>query len=162
LAGQGRELPDPALLTSTTWVFFAFLTPPVLAKDTLRLVNADYLAAPGTDPLFFFASDEMPYAELPDALQIVDHAHAVLGSIALVQMVQRGAREAATIEAVLHLAIHYFLTVLDTACNAGSRFEAVVTPAAGACLHVSHVSATKATVHSAGCDQRRMNRPCPC
>ena len=79
----------------------AFLTPRVPAINALRLVNADELSALRAGPSFFFVPHETPYAELPDALEVVDHAHAVLGPIPLVEMFQSRARKAAAIEAVL-------------------------------------------------------------
>ncbi len=60
----------------------------------------------------------MPYAEFSDVLKIADHAHAILGSIPLIQMVQPGARKAVTTKAVLDLRVHYLLTVFDFACDA--------------------------------------------
>jgi hypothetical protein len=59
-------------------------------------------------------------------------AHAILVSIPLIQMVQPGAREAVTVKAVLAFSVHNLLTVLDSTCGAGFRFEAVVTLATGA------------------------------
>jgi len=92
----------------------------VLARHALGLVNTEYLAAPGTGPPFFFVPDEMPHAELPDTLQVINHTHAVFRPVTLIQMVQPGAREAVTVETVFDLAIDYLLAVLDTARNAGS------------------------------------------
>ena len=61
----------------------------------------------------------MPYAEFSNALEVIDHAHAVLGSIPLIQMLQPGAGEAVTTKAVLDFRVHYLLTVFDSACDAG-------------------------------------------
>ena len=113
-------------------------------------MNTEYLAAFRAAPPFFFVSDEMPYAEFSDVLEIADHAHAILGSIPLIQMVQPGAREAVTTEAVLDFGVHDLLTVLDSAYDAGFRFEAVVTPATGAWFLISCVCAAEAAIHSAG------------
>ena len=132
--------------------FPALLTPFVLARKALGLMNTDHLAALGTGPLFLFVSHEMPYAEASDILQIFNHAHSILGSIPLIQMVQPGAGKAVATETILDFTAHYLLTVLDTARNAGLRFETVVTSTAGACLYLSYICATKAAVHSAGCD----------
>jgi hypothetical protein len=63
-------------------------------------VNTNYLTALKTGPPFLFVHDEMLYAELPYVLEIVNHAHTILGSIALIQVVQPGARKAVTTEAV--------------------------------------------------------------
>ena len=78
-------------------------------------MNADYLAALGTGPPFLFVFGEMPYAELPDVLQIVDHAHGILGSIALIQMVQPGAGKAVTTKTVHAFGVYHLLTVLNPA-----------------------------------------------
>ena len=138
------------------------LTPLVLAKKALRLMDTDYLAAPGAGPPLLFLADEMPYAVLPDALQIVHHAHDIIRSISFVQIFKSGAGKAVAIETVLNVGTHQLLTVLDTALYAGFRLEAIATPAAGACLSLSDICATEAAVHSAGCDLRRTNRVCLC
>ncbi len=63
---------------------FDVLTPLVLATKASRLVNTKQVAALGTGPSLSFAADEMPYSELLDALEIVNHTHAVLSSITLI------------------------------------------------------------------------------
>jgi len=100
-------------------------------------MNTEHLAAFWASPPFFFGSNEMPYAEISYALKIADHAHGVLGSVTLIQMLQSIAREAVTGKAVLDFGVCYILTVLDFAYDAGFRFEAVVTPAAGAWFLIS-------------------------
>ena len=79
-------------------------------------MNTEDLTAFRAAPPFFFGSDEMPNAEFSDVLEIADHAHAILGSIPLIQMVQPDAREAVTIKAILDFGVHYLLTVLDSTC----------------------------------------------
>ena len=113
-------------------------------------MNTEHLTAFGAFPLFFFGSYEMPYAEISYALKIADHAHAVLGSITLIQMVQLDARKIVTIKTVLDFGVYYFLTVLDFTCNAGFRFETVVTPATGAWFLISCECAAESAIHSAG------------
>jgi hypothetical protein len=81
-------------------------------------MNTEHLAAFRASPSFLFGSYEMPYAEFSDALKITDHAHAVLGSITLIKMVQPVARIAVTSKAVLGFSIHILLTVLDFAYDA--------------------------------------------
>jgi hypothetical protein len=76
-------------------------------------VHKEHLAAFGAFPLFFFGSYEMPYAEFSDVLEVFDHAHAVLGPITLIQMLQPGARETVTAKAVLGFGVHHLLAVLD-------------------------------------------------
>ena len=65
-----------------------FLAPLVFASKALGLVNTNQFPALGTGPSFLFATNELPYAELADILEIADHAHAILGSIALIQVCQ--------------------------------------------------------------------------
>jgi hypothetical protein len=78
-------------------------------------MNADELAALGTGPPCLFVSKEMPYAELPDVLKIVNHAHAIFGSIPLIQMVECNTRKAVATEAVCNSGFHDIHTVLDPA-----------------------------------------------
>jgi hypothetical protein len=49
-------------------------------------MNTEHLAAFRAEPPFLFVTDEMPYAEFSNALEICDHAHAIHGSIPLVQI----------------------------------------------------------------------------
>ena len=115
-------------------------------------MNTEYLTAFRAAPPFFFVSDEMPYAEFSNVLEIADHAHAILGSIPLIQMVQPDAREAVTTETILDSGVHYLLTVLDSTYYAGFRFVAVVTSATGAWFLIICVCAAEAAIHSAGSD----------
>lgn len=86
-------------------VFLAFLSPRMLAVKALWLVNAEHPAAFRADPSFFFCPYEMHYAEISDSLKISDHAHAVLGSITLIQMRELVAGKAVTAKAVFGLAV---------------------------------------------------------
>jgi len=52
-------------------------------------------------------------------MEILDHTHAILGSISLIQMVQPGARKAVTPKTVFVSAINYLLAVLNLTRNAG-------------------------------------------
>lgn len=88
-------------------------------------MNADYLAAPGTCPPFLFASNEMSYAELPYADEIVNHAHTIFGSIALVQVIQPVTRKVATAETVPGFSLPDLLTVFDSARDASRRAAGV-------------------------------------
>ena len=104
----------------------------------------------------------MSYAELLYVREIVNHTHTILGSIALIQVIQPVARKSVTAEAVPDFTSPYLLTVFDSACDAGFWFDAVVASATGACLLISCICATEATVHSTGSDQRRSNHICFC
>jgi len=100
----------------------------------------------------------MLYPVLLYILKIVDHAHAVFGSITLIQVIEPVARKPATAETVPGFTLPYLLTVLDSACDAGFWFDAVVASATGAGLLISCIRATEATVHSTGSNQRRPDR----
>ena len=65
----------------------AFLTPLIFARKTFRYMNTNHLTALGAGPPLLFISYKLSYAKFSYSLEIVDHAHAVLGSIALIQMV---------------------------------------------------------------------------
>jgi hypothetical protein len=125
-------------------------------------MNTNDFTAFGTGPPFLFISNKMSYAELPYVLEIVNHTHTILRSIALIQVVQPVAGKAVTTEAVLEFIFRHLFTVLDSTCDAGFRFETVFTSATGACFFVSYICPTKATVHSARSDRNYMHRVCLC
>lgn len=130
----------------------AVLTPLIFAIAAFRLMNTDYLTAPGAGPLLFFIVNKVSYPTFSYSPEIVDHAHAILSSIALIQMVQPGAGKAFTTEAVFEFGNHHLLTVLNAAHRAGLRFGTVVTSAAGTHVFVTNICVTETTVHSAGGD----------
>jgi hypothetical protein len=125
----------------------------MLAIKTFRLVNTENLTAFLAFPPFFFVSNEMPYAEFSYALEIADHAHAVLGSIPLIQIFQPGAREAVTAEAVLDFGERSLLAVFNFARDAVFRLEAVVASTIGAWFFLPCECTAQAAIHSAGGDQ---------
>ncbi len=112
----------------------------MLAIKTLRLVNTEYLTAFRAFPPFFFISEEMHYAEFSNVLKVFDHAHAILGSIPVIQIFQPGAREAVATEAILGFGVYHLLAVLDPARDANFRFEAVIAKAAWAWFLIPRVS----------------------
>jgi hypothetical protein len=125
-------------------------------------VNAEHLTAFQAVPPFFFVSDEMPYAEFFNVLEIANHAHAIPGSVPLIQMGQSVTREAVTTEAVLDFSVQDPLTIIDSTYDAGFRFEAVLTSATGAWFLIPCVCAAEAAIHSAGGNQLRGNCSCLC
>jgi len=120
-------------------------------------MNTYELAALGTGPSFLFVSNELSYAELLDVYEIVNHTHTILGSIAPIQVIKPVARKTVTVGTVADFSPHHLFAVLDSACDAGFRFETVVPPATGACLLVSRVCTTEAAVHPTGSDQGCVN-----
>jgi len=126
----------------------------------LWLVNAERLTALWASPFFFLASDELPDAEFSDVLKIFDHAHAVLGSIPLIQIFKPGIREAVTTIAVLHFRIQ-FLAVLDPAHYASFRLGIVIASTAVARLPLSCICEAEAAVHAAGSPVASERNPQP-
>jgi len=116
-------------------------------------MDTNYPAALGAGPPFLFFLKEIPYAELSDVFEVVNHAHSVLCLIAIIQVVQYTTRKAVTTEAILDSTFRNFLTVLDFACDAGLRFLTVFTPAAGAGVPFPHIGTAQAAVHSTGRNQ---------
>ncbi len=79
------------------------------------LLSIASLIAFRASPPFFFASDEMSYAEFSNILEIINHAHAILGSVPFIQIVPPDAREAITAETVLDFGLSHLFTVPDSA-----------------------------------------------
>lgn len=71
-------------------------------------MNTEHLAAFWAATLFFFGFYESSYAEFSNVLEIAYHAHAILGSISLIQMTQPGTREAVTAKAVIDFRVTIF------------------------------------------------------
>jgi hypothetical protein len=88
-----------------------------------------------------------------DVFEIVDHAHAILGPVPLIQMFQPVAWKAVTAKAIFCLSTDHLLAVLDFAGSAGFRFIAVISLAPGTLSALSNECAAEATVHPAGGDQ---------
>lgn len=82
-------------------------------------MNTNCLATLRTCPPCLFVSDELPYAKLPDVLEIINHAHIILCSIALIQVIQPSTRKGITTETILDSTMHDLLTGLDPARDAG-------------------------------------------
>jgi hypothetical protein len=127
----------------------------VLTIKALWLVNAENLAAFRADPSFFFGLYKIPYAEISDAFKIGDHAHAVLGSIALIQMLEPVARKAVTDKAVFGFVVHQLFAFLDFAFCAGFRFRAIVDPASWAWFPLSSECQAETAIHATRSDQLR-------
>ena len=117
-------------------------------------MDTDELSAFRTGPSFFLISDKLAYTELFYILEIGDHTHTVFVSIALIQTFQPGARKICATEAVFVSHGANSVTILDSACDAGFRFETVVFPATGACVFLSFVRIAETAIHSAWGDHR--------
>jgi hypothetical protein len=70
---------------SLNWIM---LMPLVPTGKALRLMDTDHLAALRTGPFLFLVSYEQSYVMILYISEIVNHAHTVLSSIALIQMIK--------------------------------------------------------------------------
>jgi hypothetical protein len=76
------------------------------AGQAFWFMNANCFTAFGALPFLLLAPYERPDPLGLDHIQVVDHAHAIFGSVALVQMFQPGARKAiATSGAIFDFAL---------------------------------------------------------
>ena len=123
-------------------------------------MNTDYLAALRTGPFFLFPFNKIPDAEFSDVLQIVDHAHTILGSVPLIQVIQSAQGKFSQPEQYLTSAPATLSQFLIGHSTRVFGFGTVVTSASGTWITISHVCETKAAVHSAGSDERRTDRLC--
>jgi hypothetical protein len=115
-------------------------------------MNTDYLAAFGTGPLFFFVLNEPPDTMFLYVTEIVNHAHAVIFPIPIIQAAQNRTRETFTPDAMPVITARYEFAGLYFAPGAGFHFKIVVPPAPGTWVFDSHVGSAKTTVHSARCN----------
>ncbi len=115
-------------------------------------MDTDNPAALRTYPFPFFPADKMPYAELSNYIEILNHTHAILGFITDIQVAQCMAGETVTCEAVLEIASRSLCTFLDPTIDARFWLGTIRTSASRARVFISHVCPAKATVHSAGSD----------
>lgn len=129
-------------------------TPLTLARKATRLVHTNHCPATRAHPLGLFIPDKTLYPRHAYRLEIVDHAHAVIRSVTLIQVYQQLARKARTVPAVTCLTSHPPLTILDSTGDAGLRFDAVVAAATRTSIPSPQVCAAQRTVHPTGSDQR--------
>lgn len=127
------------------------------AGKALGSMNAEDPAARGTGPLFFLVSGETSDAEFFDAEEVLDHAHAVPGSVAFVQVIQPATGEGVTVAAVAGFTACDRRAGFDAAGDPGFRLAVVIPATAGTGFLVSGIGNTEATVHATGRDQRRIN-----
>jgi len=120
------------------------------AKKTARFMNTSDPAAFRACLFLLLPIDEIPYAVLPDHLEILNHAHSILGALAIIQMVQHVAGKAVTRYAVKNTPFRPFFTLLYFAIDASFWFEIVGTSTSGACAFVSRIRRAKTTIHAAG------------
>lgn len=83
-------------------------------------MHAHHPATLRTLPSCAFVLQELPYAEGFNLIEVPDHAHAVSGPVALIQMLQCGTGKTGALKAVGNGAAGKFLAVFDSAGKAGN------------------------------------------
>jgi hypothetical protein len=109
-------------------------------------VDAQRFAAAGAGPLGFLAGQEAEQAAGLNALQIVQHAHAVFGAVTLVEAAQAFAGKVAAAGAEIATPLP---AGLDFAGHAGLALAAVVAPAAGARIPAALEGEAEPAIHAA-------------
>jgi hypothetical protein len=132
------------------------------AVKTLRAVNANHATAPGAPPAFPFSIDKGVKTKRLNAPEILQHAHAILRPITLVQLPQSWAGEPSALEAEVPSvslgAGPRLVAVLDSAGKAALCLLAVVAVAARAVILLPEKGKAEPAVHSTGCDQCWLDR----
>ena len=96
---------------------------------------------------FSFSFNKLPDAKFPYVLQVVQHTHAILRAIALIELLQPVRSQLHTL-AVPGAALNELLAVLDDASGTGDRFEMDLTEEPDNSLLVPDICQAQATVHS--------------
>ncbi len=124
----------------------------------MRLMDTEDLPTVRAGPALLLSFNEMSYAGLAYVLEVFNHAHAVLGSVALIQVAKIRAGKAVATEAVLSSVLGFFIAGLNSAGNAGFRFAGVITATAGTCPPIPYISPAEPAIHPARRDQVRVKR----
>lgn len=119
-------------------------------------MDADGTAARRADPAGVLDCHESVQSQLTDAVQVLDHAHAVLGPIAQVQLSQSSARVLRAVETEGG-ALGSLGTQLDTADHAVFLLWSLLGETPGTAVPVAQESGTDPAVHAAGCHHGRRN-----
>ncbi|OGS36186.1 MAG: hypothetical protein A2293_01210 [Elusimicrobia bacterium RIFOXYB2_FULL_49_7] len=116
-------------------------------------MNAQRLAAVFAYPLFVFLRNKLPYPVLLDKGEVFNHAHAVPGSVAFVQLPEPRARELLADVAKPRAALIPQSAIHDTALCATPRLACFSAVAPGARILLPQVSKAYPAVHSAWSDE---------
>jgi len=128
--------------------------PLALASQTVRLVDTERCPTAGARPLSLFTIDKTAQTIAPDALQIFDHAHAVLRAVSLVDVTESFARKLRTARA--KLPAPSLPAISDLAGNA--PLVALVGSATGTPIPTAQKCMTQSAIHPARRDQRRRSQ----
>jgi hypothetical protein len=99
-----------------------------------------------------FLPNEFLNAEFFDRTQIIDHAHAVLRTVALVEIPDARAGERFAIKTEYSLRALQFGTVLDSAMNAVLRLLRIIAVTSETPVRVALICHAERAVHAAGGD----------
>lgn len=136
----------------------SLLMPLSAAGQALGFVDADQIAALWAGPLLLFVSDEASYPIFLNVFEIFDHAHAVFGSVAFIELLEPGAGKLFTADAELRFAALYSFAGFYMTYYACFWFVGIVGPAAGASIFFSRIGHAQPAVHPARSNQISRNR----
>lgn len=112
-------------------------------------MDADDSTAFAAAPPLVLLLDEGAQTMLADVLEVLEHAHPVIRSVSLVQVLQPLAGEFLAFVTESGLACLDPLAVLDDASDAGGRLVGVISAAAGARTLVPEVRKADSAIHPA-------------
>jgi len=126
--------------------------PGVSTRQALRFMHTEHRTAAGTYPFLIFILDEFLYANFLYILEVIYYTHAILGSIALIQVHQACTRKIAAIEAILDFALYHVFAGFNPAHEAGFGLGSIFNPATGAWVSFPAISPAETAIYSAGGD----------
>jgi hypothetical protein len=121
-------------------------------------VDAESFTTSGADPFQLLLFDKAPQSVGINAPQVLNHAHPVIQTVALVQSTQALTRKTRAVAAEITAAPASLVAVFDFAGNASLRLSAIFAAAARAGIPGAQKGATKAAIHAARGDQCRWTR----
>ena len=146
----------PASANSRRLDCFA-LIPFIPTGKAYRPMNTNHITTFRAKPFLFFIPGEMSNPKFINHFEIVDHAHSILLSVALIQLFQPGTwKTTTTIGTILAFAICDLFAISNSTSIAVFWFFTVLLidhSTTWACVYFSNVSQAKTAVHSARCDQ---------
>jgi len=115
-------------------------------------VHADYLAATGAFPSNIFLFDELSYTGITDIFEVLQHAHAVFGSVSFIQLLQSGAGVDSAGKAIFHFPLLEFIAVSDYTSDAAIRYILIAAPATRTNPFLPQMCVANTAIHAAGSD----------
>ena len=124
-----------------------------MTSGTGRPMNTNRPTTTGTRPFGFFSLDEFPQPAGLDVLQILNHAHAVLRTVASVQTVEERTGKTRASGAGISRVTAHDAAIPDFAIAAGLGFVGIIGPAAGTLIPFALIGHAKRAIHPAGGDK---------